>query len=180
MRKIRLDKTREDLAKRFKGVGVEVGVERGVFSRTIWQKGKIRKLYAIDCWKTFNGYREHVSQERLDGFYRITKKLLKPYNAELVRKFSLDAVDDFIDESLDFVYIDASHKYEDVLKDLEVWSKKVKKGGIVAGHDYVDQKKRSNHYSVVLAVNDFVKKHNIDKLTIYAKDPSPSWCYIKK
>lgn len=180
MKIIRLNKTRNDLAKKFKGTGAEIGVERAVFSKAICQKGKVKKLYAIDCWQTFKGYREHVSQKRLDGFFRITRKLLKPYDVELIRKFSLDAVNDFMDDSLDFVYIDANHNYKEVLQDLEAWSKKVKKGGIVSGHDYVDQKKRSSHYSVVLAVNDFVKKHNIEKLTVYAKDSSPSWCYIKK
>jgi hypothetical protein len=49
---------------------------------------------------------------------------------------SLDAVKKFRDESLDFVFIDASHEYEDVKKDIEAWLPKVKPGGILAGHDY--------------------------------------------
>jgi len=180
MKITKLNKTRKDLASRFKGVGAEIGVERGVFSRTICKMGKIKKFYAIDCWETFGNYRDHVPQKRLDSFYETTKKRLAPYNATLIKKFSLDAAGDFMDESLDFVYIDANHSYEEVLKDLEAWSKKVKKGGIVAGHDYVDQKKESSHYSVVQAVNDFVKKHNISELTVYAKDSSPSWKFVKK
>lgn len=39
-------------------------------------------------------------------------------------------------ESLDFVFIDGSHDYNDVLRDIRVWSKKVKKGGFIGGHDY--------------------------------------------
>lgn len=39
------------------------------------------------------------------------------------------------DKSLDFVFIDASHDYDSVLKDLNAWSPKVRKGGVVAGHD---------------------------------------------
>jgi hypothetical protein len=40
-------------------------------------------------------------------------------------------------ESLDFVYIDANHKYDAVKKDLELWYPKVRKGGVFAGHDYL-------------------------------------------
>ena len=42
------------------------------------------------------------------------------------------------DESLDFVFIDGSHKYEDVVNDIKAWLPKVKKGGILSGHDYID------------------------------------------
>ena len=39
-------------------------------------------------------------------------------------------------ESLDLVFIDAQHCYEGVKKDIENWLPKVKKGGIISGHDY--------------------------------------------
>ena len=48
---------------------------------------------------------------------------------------SLEASKKFKDESLEFVFIDASHEYEDVLNDLQAWFPKIKKGGILAGHD---------------------------------------------
>jgi predicted O-methyltransferase YrrM len=38
--------------------------------------------------------------------------------------------------SLDFVMIDASHLYADVSRDIDAWRLKVKKGGILAGHDF--------------------------------------------
>jgi predicted O-methyltransferase YrrM len=44
-------------------------------------------------------------------------------------------VHSFADGSLDMVYIDACHRYDDVLSDLERWWPKVKPGGILAGHD---------------------------------------------
>ena len=44
-------------------------------------------------------------------------------------------MDQFEDGSLDFIFIDASHQYPDVLKDIKLWSKKVKIGGYITGHD---------------------------------------------
>jgi cephalosporin hydroxylase len=40
------------------------------------------------------------------------------------------------DKSLDFVFIDADHKYEGVLADITAWLPKIRDGGIIAGHDY--------------------------------------------
>jgi hypothetical protein len=39
-------------------------------------------------------------------------------------------------EPLDFVYIDGDHSYEGVLRDIHAWTPHVRKGGIIAGHDY--------------------------------------------
>ena len=40
------------------------------------------------------------------------------------------------DNSVDFIYIDGNHQYSSVMEDLTLWSKKVKIGGIIAGHDF--------------------------------------------
>jgi predicted O-methyltransferase YrrM len=52
-----------------------------------------------------------------------------------IRSFSTEAATKFQDESLDVVFIDMSHTYEDVKQDLDVWLPKVKKNGYIAGHD---------------------------------------------
>lgn len=58
--------------------------------------------------------------------------------ARLLRKVSLDAARDLGDEgvSLDAVFIEAAHDFEDVRQDLQAWAPLVKVGGIVAGHNY--------------------------------------------
>lgn len=38
--------------------------------------------------------------------------------------------------SLDFVFIDANHEYSAIAADIDAWLPKVKKGGIIAGHDF--------------------------------------------
>lgn len=53
-------------------------------------------------------------------------------------------------QSLDFVFIDGCHDYDAVLRDIRIWSKKVKPGGFIAGHDY-------DHSKVKKAVDNFFK-----------------------
>lgn len=159
-------------------VGVEIGVERGMFSKTLCSQYPEVKLYCIDPWKAYKTYREHVSQEKLDGFYEDTKQRLSHFNCEIIRKFSIDAVKDFEDESLDFIYIDANHNYENVMLDMILWLPKLKKGGMLAGHDYKKFKGQNHIYGVVPAVNDYAKFLG-KELIIWRGDKSPSWSFIK-
>ncbi len=120
-------------------VGVEIGVLRGEFTEKLCKTGL--KVYGIDPWLVYEDwakYRKRRSaQGDWDSLYDRTRKLLAPYkNCVLVRKTSMDAVKDFEDESLDFVYIDGHHAFKYIAEDLWDWTKKVKKGGIVSGHDF--------------------------------------------
>ncbi|NIT59155.1 MAG: hypothetical protein GWN00_23910, partial [Aliifodinibius sp.] len=40
------------------------------------------------------------------------------------------------DGMLDFVYIDADHRFDHVMQDIILWFKKIRRGGILSGHDY--------------------------------------------
>jgi hypothetical protein len=55
----------------------------------------------------------------------------------MIRSDSVNGAELFNDESLDFIYIDANHKYEFVKQDMETWFPKLRNGGIFAGHDYL-------------------------------------------
>jgi hypothetical protein len=169
--------TRDQLAKLFTGVGVEVGVERAHFSKVICETAD--KLYGVDPLEAYKGYREHVSQDKLDGFYQEVLERMEGKPFEIVRKYSIEAANDFTDESLDFVYIDANHNYDHVLADIKSWLPKVKPGGIVSGHDYIKRKGQDHLFGVKQAVNDYVIENDIPELFIYRGDKSPSWMFIK-
>ncbi len=58
----------------------------------------------------------------------------------VVRPMQMDSVEaagTFHDGSLSFVFIDADHRWDAVVKDLEAWKPKVRPGGVFAGHDYI-------------------------------------------
>lgn len=137
-------------------VGAEVGVEQGEYSEILCLANPKLKLYAIDAWKAYRDYRDHTRQSKLDRFYETTKARLSPYNCQIIREFSLDVVKNFADKSLDFIYIDANHNFQNVTNDIVEWSKKVKEGGIISGHDYRRRREQQNiHvYQVVNAYTD--------------------------
>jgi len=53
-----------------------------------------------------------------------------------IRKSSINAVNEFENSSLDFVFLDGDHSYDSVTTDISIWLPKIKPGGILAGHDY--------------------------------------------
>lgn len=172
------NQNRIDLARTFTGTGVEVGVERAVFSKAIMDIGNVEWLCGVDPWKAYKGYRDHVSQDKLDGFYEESLDRMESYNWSPIREFSLMAATEFMDESLDFIYIDANHDYKNVMRDILAWYPKLKKGGVFSGHDYIRRKGQADLYDVVDAVNDFARFTG-KELTIWRGDKSPSWSFIK-
>jgi len=141
-------------------VGAEIGVAKGEHSALLCQNNPNLKLYCIDAWEHYHGYRDYLSA-RLIYFYEEAQKLLSPYNCTLIKKFSQDAVKDFADGSLDFVYIDGAHDFRHVVDDIDDWSKKVRKGGIIYGHDYKRSKNPRLRQEVVDAVNGYTYANHI-------------------
>jgi predicted O-methyltransferase YrrM len=120
-------------------VGAEIGVSKGRYSKWICSYNRKAKLYCIDPWKAYPDYIEkhkEDDQKEMDEIYEFAKNRLKNFNCEFVRKTSMEAIKDFNDNSLDFVFIDGNHTFEYVVNDIAEWEKKVKPGGIISGHDF--------------------------------------------
>lgn len=170
-------------------VGAEIGTEQGMYAEVLCRFNPEVKLFCIDPWQTYQGYREHVTQTKLNDFYEITKNRLARYNFELIRKFSIDAAKDFPDNYLDFVYIDANHEYRHVVDDLSEWTPKVRKGGIVSGHDFIRRKNNDKQLMhVVHAVIGYTESYFIKPWFVMGRknakegelrDKPRSWFWIK-
>jgi hypothetical protein len=124
------------------GEGVEIGVLQASFSEWILEHWKGKCLHSIDPWLYFSdgSYVDghNLSDSNHEEHYRIACEKLSPFGnrSKIHRKRSEEAAPDFLDGSLDFVYIDAQHHYEAVCDDIARWYPKVKVGGIIGGHDF--------------------------------------------
>lgn len=147
---------RDDMAALFGEMGLnegaEIGVELGLYSEVLLKANPNLHLSCIDPWlasaydPAFGTHAVDTEQEKYDERYAECRARLAPYNATIIRDLSLDALRHFPDNSLDFVYIDANHDFPNFINDLHQWTKKVKVGGIVSGHDYaVYSYKKANH-----------------------------------
>ena len=120
--------------------GVEVGVFKGEFSKEILSKWE-GTLYMVDPWRPLGDeYKDASNHKDHLTAYQDTMEAIQGFEdrAIMIRSLSEQAVDLFEDGSLDFVYLDGNHAYDFIKQDIELWYPKVKKGGIVAGHDYLD------------------------------------------
>lgn len=118
-------------------VGAEIGVEMGRYTKYLCVKPF--KIYAIDPWLEYEDFSTPtmLNQTRINKTYNYAMQNLKRFpNCTVIRKTSMEAAKDFKDGSLDFVFIDGHHGFKYVAEDLWEWSKKVRVGGVIAGHDY--------------------------------------------
>jgi len=74
---------------------------------------------------------------------------------KFVKGYSDACAEQFADESVDLIFIDADHSQAGVLKDLVAWAPKIRRGGVIAGHDYGSRR----HPGVKRAVDDFFARH---------------------
>lgn len=122
--------------------GVEIGVDKGGYSFHLLSKTTLTKLYCIDCW--MDDFGSNFKPEEYDpiGDNRMKQamELLNEFGdrTEFIKATSLEASQGIPDGSLDFCYIDGDHSMEGIYTDLYAWIHKVRKGGMLAGHDYKD------------------------------------------
>ena len=145
---------------------VEIGSWRGR-SSSFMAVEIINSGYDInfDCIDTWEGSFEHknydiiVNSKLFDDFL----KNIEPVNHIInpIKMKSVDASKLYKDNSLDFVFIDASHSYPDVIADIINWLPKVKMGGILGGHDYLSNENTKCCVGVNRAVDEIFKKEEI-------------------
>jgi len=169
--------TRRHLAILFKNLGfkmgAEIGVDLAVYSKTLCSRIPNLKLYCVDPWKAY-ALKGSTDEHHEECFQR-SKEALRGFDVEFMREYSMDAVKEFNDGELDFVYIDGDHRYSFVMDDLVYWNKKVRPGGIVSGHDYYPRGQQ-----VIDAVHDYVEANDITRWFITDKIHPASFFWEKK
>jgi hypothetical protein len=106
---------------------IEIGSYTGESTSMFAASGFFEEIYAIDC--SMDGEFKHKLEE-----FEINTRLFN--NIKLIKDFSCNVVNDFADESIDFIYIDGNHSFEYVFNEINLYKPKIKKSGIISGHDY--------------------------------------------
>ena len=132
--------------------GVEIGVYRGAHTDHLLKYWKGKQLVATDWWQTqfINSGQKKTSQRRLLPY-------VKEGRCVLLDLESGQASTLFEDYSLDFVYMDAAHDYESATRDILLWTDKIKPGGLLIGHDFIDKDDIHSICGVKSAVFDYIK-----------------------
>lgn len=146
---------------------VEVGTRFGDLAYAVIEKRPDLKLTVVDSWEGAFADAERTARERLG-----TK-------CSIIKARSVEASWKFPDASLDLVYIDAAHDYKSVMEDVKTWWPKVRKGGILSGHD-MENKPDDGFWGpieVEQAVNDWAKPLGLVIRTVEVS--CPSWWVVK-
>ena len=146
----------------FVEVGSWMGCSSAYMAVEIANSGKAIRFDCVDTWAGSEEHRDPHSGvffgellSNPDWLYSVfienTKSVAEYLNP--IRMESIKAAELYSDNTLDFVFIDASHEYENIKADIAAWYPKVKPGSFIGGHDYYWP-------GVFKAVNEFVAAHN--------------------
>ncbi len=131
---------REDLYKLVPRGGriAELGVEWGYNAAVMLWICQPIELWLIDGWCAFPEFgTDFDGIEQQNKFQFVRPRVAESSAYRIIQSRTHDAASQLDDDYFDFVYIDASHRYEDVKQDIDDWWPKVKTGGMLAGHDYL-------------------------------------------
>ena len=159
------------------GIGAEIGVYKGHFTRFLLDGAAPEQLHLIDPWYLLGETWEWAdgNQSTIDALVGV----LRSYAIELIGGravlhvgYDLDVLPTFPDHFFDWVYLDSSHEYEHSVRELELLAMKVKAGGVIAGDDWQTDPAHV-HHGVCRAVRELIAREPYDLM--YANDTDKQW-----
>lgn len=165
------------------GPAVEIGVAEGRNARVLISSPNITKLYLIDYWGQLvqsgdGGY----PQSWHDNNFKETHERVEEWKdkAVFLKGLSTEMLKQIPDDSLILGYIDGDHGFNGCYNDLQNLYPKVKSGGIIAGHDYLNMS-----YGVNNAVRNFISTYGYSIYDVHITDEDGdksmvSFWFIKK
>ena len=145
---------------------VEVGAWKGrsaaFLAVEIANTGKRIKFDVVDTWE---GSAEHQKGQPFEDPHVVNDTLYEHFLDNMkyvsgffnpIKMFSVEAAKLYSDNSLDFVFLDAGHSYEDVKSDIQSWLPKIKVGGMLSGNAY-----NNDWPGVIQSVNELLPSSKI-------------------
>jgi hypothetical protein len=159
-------------------VGVELGIDEGVFAARILTRAVPISYFAVDAyWKVMDKpWSPSYARKVQRAFNRIDK-----YDKDRVSVFVVDYSCNFLrrqpDNFFDWAYLDTSHTYVDTLDELDLLRDKVKDEGLICGHDFRPNP-LDKHYGVTRAINEWLRRN--EDYYLYLLDNHLQWIIRKR
>lgn len=131
-------------------VGVADGASALYLAKKLHEKGKKFKLFMIDSL-------DYGHSEQLGTIMRNVLNSGLGEHIEIIPIDSLNASLKFNDQSLHFVFVDASHTFEGTKADIRLWWQKILDGCYLSGHDYL-----KDSIGVTNAVDELIPKEYME------------------
>lgn len=149
-------------------IGCEIGVDKGGHAKLLLLS-KPKEFHLIDYWKG----------RTLENYKKVHKMFSKNPEVKIHRADVFQLIPTFSDGFFDWIYLDAWHNYEDVIKQIEICLPKLKKDGIMAGHDFqVVCWKPKQEAGVVRAVIESIQRGWL-KMVAITNMPAADWVAVK-
>ena len=110
------------------GVGIEIGVNRGGYSKKIVALAAPKVLRLVDPWPTDSTddyIKTYRVKDDMQAHYDMVQAGFAPQIAQgrivVHRKYSRECAPLFVDGQLDFIYVDGVRSYEACLEDLRLF-----------------------------------------------------------
>ena len=176
-------------------VGAEIGVAKGLNAINLAQIAKPKKLYLVDTWEIYHMGPQMLNKEmEKTGNPYIGKLGHKTYIDHLSDLFEIEISNDIVklckmdamdwlksqkDDSLDWIYIDASHHYNDVKNQIEECKRVVKCNGLICGHDF-GVNRDSWGLGPIAAIIENIQEGSLEMLGLTLEGFSSYMCRLKK
>jgi len=155
--------------------GAEIGCYHGVTTAYLLRHCPRLHLYAVDRWEKIMPSEDGrqigcEDWDPIEGKKKFDRRV-DPYAKRLtvLQGDSVEMAAMVPDESLDFVFVDADHRYEAVLGDIRAWIGKLKDTGTMCGHDF-DHPRLPGVKQAVEESFYFYRKANVDWVWYAKKD----------
>jgi hypothetical protein len=152
-------------------IGAELGVFTGLFSSVLAREKRISQVTFVDPWweafgeryPNWGAYTDYGRLKTRNAFEIARQRVLKPGlpNRVIEVDFSYNWLTRQPSRSLDWVYLDSTHMYEDTKRELELLDEKLGDHGMILGDDWLVDRNHY-HHGVFLAANEFLKSRNFE------------------
>ena len=142
-------------------------MREGKFSEILCMANPEAEIFGVDPYSPYQDFEEWITTDNQHAAKRGATRRLAPYNWKLLEMASLQAADLLRNgDPIDFVYIDANHDQKYVTEDIGAWSKVVRSGGIISGHDWGDYRPL---IGVKRAIQAYVRKNKVGPVFLFGR-----------